>query len=173
MWETISKRRTKPGTDNLTLNSWQKTLPSAGNSVETVGDFMWEDRLVCPTVQKPLLKSLKRLLSICEEAEKEKKRGDWYSFPRMATCFPQMATNGNNTDWRDGNAHSRPLAEYENCGKWGLRSLSAASIPSSSSTETQTQIRLVDKTHCQNLSRSTNLHATLQKRPVHASVSWV
>ncbi len=29
--------------------------------------------------------------------------------------------------------HSRPLAEYENCGKCGLRSLSAESIPSSSS----------------------------------------
>lgn len=131
---------------------------------------MWEDRLVCPTVQKPLLKSLKRLLPICKEAEKEKKRGDWYSFPRMATCFPQMATNGNNTDWRGGNAHSRPLAEYENCGKWGLRSLSAASIPSSSSTETQTQIRLVDKTHWPlEPSCSTNLHVTEQKRPVHAS----
>lgn len=79
---------------------------------------MWDDRLVCPTVQKPLLKSLKRRLPVCEEAEKEeKKRGDWYFFLEWLRVFLKMATNGNDSDWRGGSAHSRPLAEYENCGK--------------------------------------------------------
>lgn len=77
---------------------------------------MWPDRLVCPLC-KNLFKVPKKVLPICEEAEKEKKRGDWYFFLEWLRVFLKMATNGNNTDWRGGNAHSRPLAEYENCGK--------------------------------------------------------
>lgn len=37
---------------------------------------MRPDRLVWPTVQN-LFKVPKKVLPICEEAEKEKKRGDW------------------------------------------------------------------------------------------------
>lgn len=58
-------------------------MPSAVNSAENVGDFFFSvgrTARVYPTVQKPLLKSLKRLLPICDETDKEKKKGDWYVF---------------------------------------------------------------------------------------------
>lgn len=83
-------------------------MPSAVNSAENVGDLFFSvgrPAGVYPTVQKPLLKSLKRLLPLCKEAEKKKKRGDWcfflfcFFFLKWLRVFLKMATNGDDTAW--------------------------------------------------------------------------
>lgn len=76
-------------------------MPSAVNRAENVGDLflMWGDRLESiPLCKNLFLKSLKRLLPVCEEAEKEEKRGDWYFFfLKWLRVFLKMATNGDDT----------------------------------------------------------------------------
>lgn len=111
-------REEKKQTGDGILTDGTKTLPSAGTGVELEETFNVADRGPGHCA-KTSLKSLERLLPVCEEAEEEEKRGDWELFLEWLRVFLKMATNGKDSDWPGGGAgaHSRPLAEYENWGK--------------------------------------------------------
>ena len=109
--------------EGQTKQKQTKTLPSAVNSAENmkkkenflcVGVEGGAPAWVYPTVQKPLFKSLKRLVIICEVADEKKTKGEYFFvclFSRMATCFPQ---NGHEMGqyWLAGPVRSLPPAGW-------------------------------------------------------------